>query len=167
MSLVVVGAIGVVVALVQIGPLSLFTLDPLALPVLPVALVAGWAAVREPGETWPALLLAPVVMGAVSQERVGVFVLAFWPAAALAVITRRIDRDPVGNAVRRLLAAALAATGGVVSYAALLTLSSGSWRQLTRDVAPLATATILTAALATAVALAVWPWRPRPRGLFE
>lgn len=166
MSLVIVGAIGLLAALLQIGPLSLFTLDPLAVPVLPVALIVGWGTVRDPGETWPALLLAPAVMGMVSQERIGVFVLALWPAAALAGIARRIDRDPAGNPARRLLAASLAAVGGAASYGALLTLASGQWRQLVGDAGPLVTATLLTALLAIAVALAVWPWRPRPRGLF-
>ncbi len=167
MSLAIITVLSILAALVQVGPLSLLTLDPLAIPLLPVALVAGWAAVRAPGETAPALLLAPVVMGAVSQAPVGVFVLACWPAAALAAATRRIDRDPVGSSARRMLAAALAGAGGAACYSVLLALAAGRPRALIGDPGGMILAAALTAALATAVALAVWPWRPRPRGLFE
>jgi hypothetical protein len=166
-SLLLVGAVAVLAALVQIGPLSLFTLHPLAVPLLPVAVIAGWAAVRRPGETWPALLLAPVVMGSVSQVPIGLFVVALWPAAALAALTRRIDRDPVGNAARRLPAAALAAVGAVAWYSALLALAAGRPRTLLVDPLAVSAAALATALIAAAVALAVWPWRPRPRGLFE
>jgi hypothetical protein len=165
-STIAIAVIAVVAALVQIGPLSLFTLDPLAVPLLPVALVAGWAAVRRPGETWPALLLAPMVLGSVSQAPVGLFVLAVWPAAALAALMRRIDRDPVGNAGRRLLAAGLAAIGGAAWYGGLLAVAAGRPHALLLDSGGVAAAVIATGMLAMTVALALWPWRPRPRGLF-
>ncbi len=166
MSAVAIAVIAVFAALVQIGPLSLLTLDPLSVPLLPIALIAGWAAVRHPGETWPALLLAPLVMGSVSQAPVGLFILAVWPAAALAALTRRIDRDPVGNSGRRLVAAAIAAVGGAAWYSALLALGAGRPRALLLDPGGVAAAAVVTGVLAMAVALALWPWRPRPRGLF-
>jgi hypothetical protein len=106
-------------------------------------------------------------MGSVSQTPIGLFVLAVWPAAALAALTRRLDRDPVGSWTRRLPAAALAAIGGVIWYSALLAFGAGQPRALLLDPGAVVAAAIVTALLATMVALAVWPWRPRPRGLFE
>ena len=54
--------------------------DPLAAPVLPVALIAGWAVMRDVRETWPALILPAVVLGVTSEERVGWFLLSMLPA---------------------------------------------------------------------------------------
>src|SRR5690606_17254960 len=99
--------------------------DPLAAPVVPVALVLAWAAVRQPDETWPAILLPAVVLGAASEERVGWFLLALLPAPLIASLAvrgfkratgfwRRVTTAGVGGGVCAVLyAVTLAVAGGI------------------------------------------------------
>ena len=162
-----VAALAVAAALVQVGPLSLFTVDAIASPLLPIAVVAGWGVARRADETWLALLLAPVVFGAVSQDRVGVFVIALWPTAAFALLARQSDRDPAGYTPRRLVAAAAAAAAGAACYVTLLAVAGGHVASIATQARTILVAIAITAVAATAVAVAVWPWRPRRRGLFE
>lgn len=167
MSAVLVAALAVAAALVQIGPLALLTQHAIAAPVLPVAIIAGWGVARRAEETWLALLLVPVVFGAASQDRVGVFVLALWPTAVLALLAHRLDGKPAGRISRRLAGASLAAAAGALCYVAMVSASGGHISLVTAEAFGLALATAVTALAAAACAAAVWPWRPRPRGLFE
>jgi len=166
-SVLLVAALALAAALAQVGPLSLLAREPMAAPLLPVALVAGWGVGRLPGETWPVLLVAGVVFGAVSEERVGLFVLALAPAAVFTLAARAADRDPRGLLGRRLAGAAAAAAAGALVYGSLLAIAGGHAGAVPDSARALATGAALTALLAAAGALVLWPWRPRPRGLFE
>jgi len=141
--------------------------DPLAAPVLPVALIAAWAVMRDVRETWPALILPAVVLGVASEERVGWFLLAMLPAPAIAVVATRAIRPRVTGVWRRLLIAAGVAAGAAVLYATLLSVGGGVTDQLGGSASAIVGSAMLSAALAVVAAVAFWPLRPRERGLFE
>ncbi len=162
-----VSVAGAVMALAQLGVVPLIFLDGRAAPVLPVALIAAWATVREASETTPALLITAIALGAASQERAGWFLIALLPAALLAVIARSLLDDERDPSKRRLAFAAAAAGGGAVAYLALLTVASGSAADLAPNAPRVALAALLTAALGGLIAIALWPARPRPEGLFR
>ncbi|MPZ99357.1 MAG: hypothetical protein GEU80_08470 [Dehalococcoidia bacterium] len=164
--LAVLTVLGALAALAQLGVLPLLFLDPLTQPLLPVALVAGWCLVRGPAEAWPTLLLAPALLGVLSEERVGWFVLALLPTAAVAVALLYFARNAVVRAPRRLASAACAGAVGAACHASVLALASGRPLLLVDAVAGLALAVCVTAALSALVAAAVWRTRPRARGLF-
>jgi hypothetical protein len=149
-----------------------------AAPLLPVALVAAWAAAREPIEVAPALVVAAGALGAVSTERVGWFLLALLPTVAVAVAARELPRRASWGRGRRTLErpagreaaltdvalrAAVAAAVGAAAYLALLALASGRPALLPALGVSIAGATVWSAALATVLALLL---RPRRRGLF-
>ncbi|MFA7250314.1 MAG: hypothetical protein WC273_11870, partial [Dehalococcoidia bacterium] len=87
-----IGALAVLAAIMQIGAVPAAFAEPLAGPVLPVALLAGWAAVRRPREVWPVPLAAAAVLGVVSEGRVGIFALALLPGLALVTLVRLRER---------------------------------------------------------------------------
>lgn len=149
-------AIGLAAALLQLGAVpALFA--GAAAPLLPIALLAGWTAVRGGGEVWPVTLIAAVAFGAVSEQQAGWYVVAFIPALALtATIT--------GSPLRRTSVMLAAAVAGTVAYFAILTAGEGEAGLLLR--ASL-TAGGWTAVLALLTAVAVLPFRRRPdAGLF-
>lgn len=166
MMLAVLTVLGALAALAQLGVLPLLFLDPLTQPLLPVALVAGWCLVRGPSEAWPTLLLAPVLLGVLSEERVGWFVLALLPTAVAAVVLLHLGRDTAAHAPRRLASAACVGALGAACHASVLALASGRPLLLLEAAEGLAMAACVTAALSALVAAAVWPTRPRARGLF-
>ena len=152
-----------------------------AAPLLPVALVAAWAAARNPVEIAPALVVAAAALGAVSTERVGWFLLALLPTAALAVTARALPpRAPwgrgrpaletraarEGSLIEVVLRAAVAAALGAAAYLALLALAAGRPTLLPALGASIIGAAAWSAALAAALALLLRPLRPRRRGLF-
>ena len=152
-----------------------------AAPLLPVALVAAWGAARDPIEVAPALVVAAAALGAVSTERVGWFLLALLPTAALAVTARALPRRaPWGRGRSALdarsagesppadvaLRAAAAAAVGAAAYLALLALASGRPALLSALGPSIVGAAAWSAALADALALLLRPLRPRRRGLF-
>ncbi len=128
-------------------------------PLLPVALLAAWAGVRHVGETWPMLLLMPLVLGAASEERAGWFLLALLPTAALSLAVQR-SRP-------RWMAAAPVAALGAWLYLALLTLAAGRVTAVPALLQAHLIAALWTAVAAAAVTLALHAVRPRGRGLFE
>ncbi len=141
--------------------------DPLAAPVIPVALVAAWGAVRRPDETWVAILLPAVVLGVASEERVGWFLLALLPAPAIAtLVARQSDRNVVAF-WQRVARAGAAAGVGAASYAIVLALAGGLAGELPARSGAIVAAAALSGLLAVLVALCLWPFRPRQRGLFE
>ena len=156
-----------VTALVQLGVVPLFFIDGRTAPVLPVALIAAWAAVREPSETGPALLITAVALGVVSQERVGWFLLALLPAVLLAAIARSLLDDAHDPSRRRLALGAGGAGGGAVAYLALLAVASGGAADVGPNAARFALAGLFTASIGGLMAIALWPTRPRPEGLFR
>ncbi len=159
MTIAAAATIGVAAALLQLGAIP--TLFPGgAAPLLPVALIAAWAAVREADETWPLLLAVPVTLGVASQERIGWFMIAMIPAAALALAVGR------GNRARRLALAPVAAAAGALLYLALLTLASGHAASLPEALASHLAAALWTAVAAAAMVAVLLPLRARERGLF-
>lgn len=140
--------------------------DPLAAPVLPIALVAGWAAMRRAEETWPAILLPAVVLGAASEERVGWFLVALLPAPLIAaVLVRRFKRAT--GFWRRTLTAGGAAAAAAVLYACVLALAGGVGGELPERSGALVAAATASALVALVASACCWPLRPRRRGLFE
>src|SRR5690606_28590713 len=112
-----------------------------------------------PAEAWPTLLLAPALLGVLSEERVGWFVLALLPTVAAAVVLLHLDRDTVVRAPRRFASAACAGALGAGCHASLLALASGRPALLLDAIEGLAVAICLTAVLSALVAAAVWPTR--------
>lgn len=126
-----------------------------AIPLLPIALVAAWAVVRDPVE--PALALPPVawVLGVASEQPIGWLLLALVPALVLGAAVRALGRS------HAIAATVLAATLSALAYVAIL--APGRLP----DLLPSALATTgWTAAAALVAALALFPFRPRERGLF-
>ncbi len=111
--------LGAWAALLQLGATPIWIEQPLAAPVLPLIVIAGWGAARGLGEAVPAAVVAAVVLGVASEERAGWFLLAMLPTAALLLPAAAL------RSWERLLLAPLAAALGVVAFQALLRFSSG------------------------------------------
>jgi len=141
--------------------------DPLAAPVIPVALVAAWAAVRRAEETWPAILLPAVVLGVASEERVGWFLIALLPAPLIASVAVRRFRPKVTGFWRRTVTAGGAAALAAVLYASTLAVVGGIGGELPERAGALLATSVASGLLAVLVAACCWPLRPRSRGLFE
>lgn len=140
--------------------------DPLAAPVLPVALIAGWAVMRNAEETWPALFLPAILLGAASEERMGWFLIALLPAPALAAAGVARIRPRVTGITRRLVIAGSVAALAALAYATVLSAAGGVLGHLGASAGGLLVAAAGSALLAMLAALAFWPLRPRERGLF-
>ncbi len=162
MSWLLATLLGAGAALLQLGAAPSLFADPLAAPILPLAVLAGWGAARGLAEAAPAAVIAALVLGVASEERAGWFLLAMLPTAAL--VTPALALRPS----RRLLLAPAAAALGVIAYQGLLHLSSGDLALLARG-EPLLSAALWSAALALVLAAISWALRPRPSssGLFE
>ena len=153
-------------AIAQIGLVPGAFAEPLAGPVLPVALLAGWTAMRRPKEAWPVPLVAAIVLGAVSEARTGMFVLALLPALGVATVARAGERRGEGTAIRRLGLAAAAGAIGALCYVAVLSMAAGTEATLTRALPALLVGATWTALLATVLAGAMWRVRTDSGGLF-
>lgn len=140
--------------------------DPLAAPVIPVVLVAAWAAMRRADETWPAILLPAVVLGVASEERVGWFLLALLPAPLVATLAVRRFRRVTGF-WRRIATAGGAAALGAALYASTLAVAGGLGGELAARSGALLGTAMVSGLLAILVAACFWPLRSRRRGLFE
>ena len=166
MIAIAVLVLAIAVSILQIGAVPAAFAQPLAAPILPVALLAGWAAVRRPREAWPIPLAAAVVLGVVSEGRVGVFALALLPALTLVTLVRLRERRGEATALRRLGLAASAAAGGVLCYVLLTSAPAGTAGTLPGALLALLMSMAGTAVLATALAAALWPVRTDSGGLF-
>ncbi|MEX2445886.1 MAG: hypothetical protein WD734_00990 [Dehalococcoidia bacterium] len=165
MRLAVVLLLATVAAVVQVGVLPAAVGHPLAAPVLPAALIAGWGAARPPREVWPAPVIAAVVLGSVSELRVAAVLLALLPAACLAVAFRTPRRQG-SRLLRPLLLALGGGAAGAICYVALLAVTTGEAWVLAAEVSAIAGAALWTAVIAMTLAALVWPFgRPRT-GLF-
>lgn len=153
-------------AILQVGAVPAAFNQPLASPVLPVALLAGWAATRHPREAWPVPLAAAVVLGTVSEGRVGVFVLALLPGLALATLARLRERRGEGTASRRLALAAVAGAGGTLGYVVLLAAVAGTASTLPAALPWILAGMAWTAVVATLLAALLWRVRSDSGGLF-
>lgn len=165
--------LAVAVAIVQVGAVPSAFAQPLAAPVLPIALLAGWSAARRPRETWPVPIATAVVLGAMSEARVGTFLLALLPALLLAALARARERRGEATALRRLALATLAGAGGTACYVLLLNagaqglwLPGGSGTSVLTALSALAGGCAWTGLLAAALAAVLWPFRTDSGGLF-
>lgn len=149
--------LGIGAALVQAGPLATLG-DGGAAVAFPGALAAGWGAVRGPREALAIVFAAAVVLGVLSEARVGLYALVLMPAAAAGTLAG--VRDPG----RRMRAARAACAGlfGAVTYLALLAAAAGGLSGNAAIAWGLAASTLL----ATATCVALFPLRPHDRRLF-
>ncbi|GMU40278.1 MAG: hypothetical protein AMXMBFR23_11440 [Chloroflexota bacterium] len=152
--------------LVQAGAAPALFADPLAAPVLPAILLVAWAALRGPQECWPAIPAPALILGVLSDERAGWFLLALLPAPLLGVVVLRRARRTGAGAVRRAAWSAAAAALAVLCYGGVLTLAAGVAGDLPASSAEAMAGVMLSALLGAALALAAWPLRRRERGLF-
>lgn len=159
------------VAPVQAAIATALVRDPLAAPVLPVALIAAWAATRGGGEEgcheiWPTVLLPAIVMGVASEERVGWFLLALLPAPALAAAGTRRIRPRVTGFGRRVSIATGVAALAAMSYAVVLAVAAGLVSDLPASSPSLLATGLGSGVLGAAGVLLFWPLRRRERSLF-
>lgn len=157
----VLAVLSLLTALLQLGAMPTLFLGGVAAPLLPVALIAAWATARGEREAWAAVLIASIVLGVASQERVGWFLLALLPAAGLSAV---IAATLVS---RRLALAPAAAALGALAYLAVLATAGGGLDRLPAMSGSIAAAGAWTALVAAVFALVLWPLQPRPGGLFE
>jgi hypothetical protein len=157
---------GAVAALVQVAVLPAFYGSAWATPVPACALIAAWAVTRRPDETWAIALAAALVLGVVSIERSGWFLLALLPTIGLAMTLDTVSpRNRSFSA--RLGRSVSAAAGGTLAYAALLALPATSGGALLEETRALAMGAIGTALLTATIVLILVPLRPRPATLFS
>ncbi|MGE3856597.1 MAG: hypothetical protein AB7G21_06550 [Dehalococcoidia bacterium] len=153
-------------AVLQVGAVPAAFHQPLAAPVLPVALLAGWAAIRRPREAWPVPLGAAIVLGAVSEGRVGLYLLALLPALAIATFVRLRERRGEGTASRRLALAAVGGAAGTLCYVLSIAAAAGTARTLSPALPALLGGMAWTGMLAALLAAALWRVRSDRGGLF-
>lgn len=146
-------------AIWQIGVVPL-AFGPIAAPLVPVTLLAAWAGLRRPGETWPALLTAGIALGVSSSERTGWFLIALLPAALAGVLL--IASSPA----RRLAMTPVIGGAAAAWYLALLAVVGGHPGLLTARPLDVLAAALWTAACTALAALACWPLRVRSARLF-
>ena len=158
--------LAVMASILQVGAVHAAFGQPLAAPLLPVALLAGWAAIRRPREAWPAPLAAAVVLGGVSDLRVGAFLLALVPVLAIATAIRLRERRGEATLLRRLALAAVAASLGTACYVLILSAAAGTTPALSEGFVALTKGMAWTAAIATILAAAMWRARTDSGGLF-
>lgn len=160
-------ALATLAAMLQVSVLSEIATHPFGVPLLPVALVAGWAAMRSADALWPVLLVTPLVQGVLAAERVGWLLIALLPAVILgAVLTQPWSTQRPAGPGRRIAIAALIASSGTVLHAAIRSLASGTPALLFESSGAVLTSVAWTVFLAVAFAVSLWPLRPRTRGLF-
>jgi hypothetical protein len=163
----IAAALALLAALLQVSFVPMLWSEPLGAPVLPVAAVAAWTAARGPRELWPALVLAPVLLGTASVERVGWFLLALLPAATAPAALRAHDESRFVTLAGRCMLAAAAAGFGAAFHSTLLTIAGGQATTLAAAVGTLGAGAIWTAALALLIAAALPVSRTRAAaGLF-
>ncbi len=166
MTALALTALAIAAAIVQVSAVPAAFSQPIAAPVLPIALLAGWAAVRQPREVWPVPLAAGIVLGAMSDVRVGMFILALLPALVILTLVRARERRGEGHILRYVAFAAASAAAGGISYVVLLSVVSGTTRALPAATPALVSGVLSTGVLAALLAACLWPLRPRSGGLF-
>lgn len=142
-----------------------------AAPLLPVAIIAAWSAIRQPRELWLALLLGAVVLGVNSGTRSGAYLLALLMPSIMAVALQPLldEQRHTVTLLQRLGGSAAIGGGGALLYVSTLALGSGSLHLVRAALeAPLAllTAALWTACIAGALTGLLWPLRARPESMF-
>jgi len=106
------------------------------------------------------------VLGAVSDLRVGAFLLALLPVLAIATAVRLRERRGEATLLRRLALAAMAGSLGTVCYVVILSVAAGTTPALSEGIVALAKGMAWTAVIATLLAAAMWRVRTESGGLF-
>jgi hypothetical protein len=162
MTRLVLASLALTASLLQVGAVPSLFFDPASAPLLPVAVIAAWGAMRGPDELWAALLVAPLPLAVASEERLGWFLLALIPTAALLL------RPAPPDTSQQLLRAPLTAALGAIAYLVVLFLAGGEARALPTCTPSVLSAAMLTAFISGVVALVLWPARTRRApGLFR
>lgn len=156
----VVALLALGAALLQIGAIPAVAFDATAAPLVPIALLAAWGTVRDPAEVWPAFLLVAIAFGVASEQRVGWYLLALLPTAALLLTPAR------RTSLAILARAPLAAAAGAWVYLALLLVAAGDAEAIPTLALDLVIAALWTGVLAALLALTLWPLRGGRQGLF-
>ena len=159
-----VAVLALAAAVLQLGVVPSLFLQPEQAPLLPVALLAAWIAVRGPSEAWAAVLVAPIALGAASEERVGWFLLALLPTALVATLLPRGKQPSARTFVVRAVAAAVL---GSMLFALTLAIAAARVELSSHGIGALGSAALLTALLAAGVAALLLPFRHRTQGLFS
>ncbi|MBT5775630.1 MAG: hypothetical protein HOH95_14780 [Dehalococcoidia bacterium] len=149
----------------QIAVLPLLTPDPWAMPLLPVALLAAWSVNRSHDEPWPALLLAAALLGVLSTQRVGWFLVALLPVALLGAALAQTHLDEEHGLLWRLPATAGVAGLGSLAYLLLLATVGRELGSLAGATPAVIVATFVTSVIAAMLAPLLQPRRQR-HGLF-
>lgn len=149
--------IGLGTALVQGGPLAALG-DGGAAVALPAAIAAGWAAVRGPREAVILVFTAAVILGVLSEVRVGLFALALLPSAVAGTLAG-LGTPGYRTRVVRASASGLA---GAVGYVALMAAVAGGLSGGPPIVWGFAMGTLIAAVTCAAL----FPSRPHDRRLF-
>jgi hypothetical protein len=159
-----VAALALATSLLQLGAVPSLFLHAERAPMLPIALLAAWIAVRGPAEAWAVLLIVPATLGAASEERVGWFILALLPTALAAIALR-----PGAHPSRRsfVVRASVAAGAGTMAYALTLAVAAARVDVTSDGLASLTASGVVTATVAGTAAILLLPLRPRAQGLFS
>jgi hypothetical protein len=159
MSHAVIGLLALVSALLQVSVLPAL-IPTAAAPLLPIAVLAAWSAMRGSATAWPALISVAATLGVASDQRVAWFLLALLPTAALAMAFAAPE-SRVAEVRRPLHAAGVAAAGGA-AYLATLLVAAGEARALPDAAPDIIAAATGTGVVAVLFAAALWPVRTRP-----
>ena len=152
-------------SLLQIAALPLLTPNPWAMPLLPVAFAAAWSVNRSEDEVWPALLPAALLLGVVSTQRVGWFLVALLPVALLGAVSAQARAGEARGLLWRLPVTASVAGLGALGYLLAMAAVSGEIVALAQAAPAVVGAILGTSTLASVLAPLLQP-RRRRRGLF-
>ena len=154
---------GLVAALFQVALIPAFVSDGWAAPVLPCAVVAAWAASRRPEAATLIALTSALVLGAISVERAGWFLIALLPAVGTAMLLDTLA-PAARNLPARIVRAAASAAAGTLGYLATLALAGGHLGSLAGAVSDAAGAAMGTALLAVIFVVLLGPLPTRAPG---
>jgi hypothetical protein len=154
---------GLVAALFQVALVPAFVSDGWAAPVLPCAIVAAWAASRRPEAATLIALTSALVLGVISVERAGWFLIALLPAVGSAMLLDALA-PAARNLPARVARAAVGAAAGTLGYLATLALAGGHLGSLVEASSDAAGAAAGTALLAVVFVVLLTPLRPRAPG---
>ena len=157
--------LGLAAALTQAAIVPAFTVGAWAAPVPTCALVAAWSVTLRPGGTWAIVVTSAVVLGVMSVERSGSFLLALLPTVSATMFLETVS-PASQNFVARLGRATAAAAVGSASYVIALGLISGTGRALIEVGPQIALGAAGTSLLAAIVVTASAPWRRQRTSIF-
>jgi hypothetical protein len=155
----------VTVSFVQVTLVPLLFLDPWSAPLLPVALVAAWSVNRSQDEAWPALLPSALLLGVLSTQRVGWFLVALLPVALAGAAMAQTQADKEQRLLWRLPATASVAGLGTLGYLLTLAIVSDELIALAAAAPAVVCSVLGSSALATTLTPLLRP-RRRRHGLF-